>query len=65
MFEQYLFETEKVEPPIAQDGDLFSQYEIKTWELSPRLYKIIGASALANLLALFVFAQSPFDDEGL
>jgi len=58
MFEQHLFETELVEPPASQEGDLFGTYEIKSWELSPRIYKIIGASALANVLALLVFAQT-------
>ncbi|MFN2500972.1 MAG: hypothetical protein ABR530_03050, partial [Pyrinomonadaceae bacterium] len=39
-------------------GDLFHNYEIRSWELSPRLYKILGMSALANVFALLVFAQT-------
>lgn len=56
MFEQSLFEQEPVATP-PQDGDLFYDYEIKNWVLSPRLYKILGISALANIFALFIFAQ--------
>nr|MBP6213005.1 hypothetical protein [Pyrinomonadaceae bacterium] len=58
MFEQQLFESENaVQPELEADG-LFGQYEIKTWELSPRLFKIVAASAIANVLALLVFAQT-------
>jgi len=42
----------------APEADLFRNYEIKNWELSPRFYKIIAASAIFNVMALFVFAQS-------
>lgn len=40
-----------------EDKELFEDYEIKNWELSPRVYKILGASALAHLLFFTVFAQ--------
>ena len=61
MFEQSVYEKEpiaetQVEP--LKEGDLFSTYEIKSWSLSPRIYKILGASAAVNLLALLVFAQT-------
>ena len=61
MFEQSLYEKEpiaetQVEP--LKEGDLFGTYEIKSWSLSPRIYKILGASAAVNLLALLVFAQT-------
>ena len=57
MFEQSLYEQEPVAQPL-QDGDLFGTYEIKSWSISPRLYKILGASVVVNLLALLVFAQT-------
>lgn len=66
MLEQELYNQEPndfnhQEPPVryvAPEADLFRNYEIKNWELSPRFYKIIAASAIFNVLALFVFAQS-------
>lgn len=65
MFEQSLYEQEPIRQPQAeagvepvQEGDLFGTYEIKSWSPSPRLYKILGASAAVNLLALLVFAQT-------
>ena len=57
MFEQSLYETTPVATPL-QEGDLFHNYELRNWEMSPRLYKILGAAASANLLALLVFAQT-------
>ena len=42
---------------VAADPDLFRNYEIKNWEFSPRFYKILAASAIFNVMALFVFAQ--------
>lgn len=65
MFEQSLYDQEPIQHSHAdaviepvQEGDLFSTYEIKSWSLSPRIYKILGASAAVNLLALLVFAQT-------
>lgn len=43
-----------------QQQELFQQYELKGWQFSPRLYKIIGASAIINMLAFFLMAQSNF-----
>jgi hypothetical protein len=43
-----------------QQQELFQQYELKGWQFSPRLYKIIGASAIINVLAFFLMAQSNF-----
>ena len=37
---------------------LFQDYEIRNWNYSPRLYKILGAAAAFNLLAVFVMGQS-------
>lgn len=33
-------------------------YELKNWEFNPRIYKILAASAIFNILALVVFAQT-------
>jgi hypothetical protein len=57
MFDQ---ESSKYQEPApqVQEGDLFHNYEIKTWEPSPRLYKILGASVLANILFFTVLAQT-------
>lgn len=44
--------------PKAQEIEFLEKYEIKNWEFSPRLYKILAASAVFNILALFVFAQT-------
>jgi hypothetical protein len=57
MFEQQLYNPEPVVTPL-QHGDLFHGYEIKNWELSPRIYKILAAAAVVNILALVVFAQT-------
>ncbi len=40
-----------------QEQELFSSYEVKAWDFSPRFYKILAASAVFNLLALGVFGQ--------
>lgn len=56
MFEQSSYEQVPVQ--YRQEGELFGKYEIRNWELSPRLYKIIGMSALANILALLIVAQT-------
>ena len=41
-----------------KEKELFSGYEIRNWNLSPRIYKIIAASTILNLLGIFVMAQS-------
>lgn len=43
-----------------QEQELFQQYELKGWQLSPHLYKIIGASAIINIVAFFLMAQANF-----
>jgi hypothetical protein len=57
MFEQQSY-TPGAEAPQPDDGVLFRNYEIKPWEMSPRLYKILAASAIFNILAVVVIAQS-------
>lgn len=40
------------------EKDFLQGYELKNWEFSPRIYKILGVATLFNLLGLFVFAQT-------
>lgn len=40
------------------EKDFLQNYELRGWELSPRIYKILGVSALANLLFFGVAAQT-------
>ncbi len=61
MFEQSLYEPDTAaQPPPRQvkEDELFGNYELRTWDLSPRLYKILGVSALANIVALLIVAQT-------
>lgn len=56
MFEQSLYQQ-----PVAASAegpDLFKDYEIRTWDIGPRIYKILGVAAAFNLLALLVVAQT-------
>ena len=57
MFEQELYNQE-VSELRTEPGDLLHNYEIKNWNFSPRLYKILGLSAFLNILALFVIGSS-------
>lgn len=57
MFEHSLYEPEPVVTP-TEEGDLFHNYEIKSWEPSKRIYQILGVSAAVNLLALLVFSTT-------
>ena len=56
MFEQELYNVP--EPVKSQEGDLFHNYEIRNWDLGPRIYKILAASAIFNLAALGFIAQT-------
>ena len=56
MFEQELYN--EPAPARSQEGDLFYHYEIKNWELGPRIYKILAASAILNIAALAFIAQT-------
>lgn len=62
MLEQELLNQETEQPTISQEvspePELFEFYEVKTWNFSPRLYKILAASAIFNLFVLLVFAQT-------
>ncbi len=41
-----------------QDQELFTNYELKSWDYSPRIYKIVAFSAIFNILAILVVGQS-------
>ncbi|MGH7783706.1 MAG: hypothetical protein ACREO5_07695, partial [Candidatus Binatia bacterium] len=59
MFEQSLYDQEALAPaPQSHEGELFHNYELRSWNLTPRIYKIIGVSALINLLFLGVVSQT-------
>lgn len=44
--------------PEAGEIEFLKNYEIKNWEFSPRIYKILAASAIFNILLLLVFVQT-------
>lgn len=41
-----------------QERELFSNYEIKNWDFTPRIYKILAFSTIINLVALIGIAQT-------
>jgi len=41
-----------------QEQELFQGYEVKNWDFSPRIYKILAVSAIFNILGLLVVAQT-------
>lgn len=41
-----------------EDLNLLQNYEIKAWDITPRFYKIIGASALVNILFFAVVGNT-------
>jgi hypothetical protein len=57
MYEQQSLE-QKAPVETPENPELFEHYEIRPWEFSPRIYKILGASVLANLLFLTVISQT-------
>lgn len=57
MFEQHETERENA-PKAVEPKGLFENYEIKPWVFSPRLYKILAGSAIANLLVLAIIGQT-------
>ncbi len=58
MFEQELYKQEAVSQQKSQEGELFHNYEIKNWNFSPKLYKILAFSAILNLSALLFVGQT-------
>src|SRR5215213_7627042 len=56
MFEQSY--DQEVSEVRTQPGDLFYNYEIRNWNFTPRLYRILAASAVFNILALVIVGTS-------
>jgi hypothetical protein len=40
-----------------EEKELFQDYELKSWELSPRIYKILGIAAAVHLFSFIVLGQ--------
>ncbi|QYO65764.1 hypothetical protein [Leptolyngbya sp. 7M] len=57
MFEQESYDPEQEVQPTSE-GELFQGYEIKNWEFTPRIYKILAVSAVLNILIFAAFAQT-------
>jgi hypothetical protein len=57
MFEQQFYDQETSGLRL-QPGDPFFNYEIKNWDFTPRIYKILIGSAILNVLVLFVIGSS-------
>ena len=57
MFEQQSYDKATL-PSASQPGELFHNYEIRNWDYSPTLYKILAASAVLNLAVLAFIAQT-------
>jgi hypothetical protein len=43
---------------VFQEKDLFRGYEVRNWDFSPMIYKILAASALINIVGLAIFSQT-------
>ena len=43
---------------MQEEKEFLQNYELKNWNLSSRLYKILGISAIANLLVFAVIGQT-------
>lgn len=56
MFERELYN--EPAPVRSREGDLFHNYEIRNWDLGPRIYKILAASAILNIAVLGFVAQT-------
>ena len=57
MFEQSYVNQAPAEP--QHEGDFLYHYEIPSWQLSTRIYQILAASAVINLVFIAVLAQTP------
>ncbi len=57
MFDQELYKSE-VTQVESQNGDLFHNYEIKNWNYSSALYKILAVSAVVNLAVIAFIGQT-------
>lgn len=41
-----------------QEQELFQSYEVKNWDFSLRIYKVLAVSAIVNILALLIVGQT-------
>ncbi len=57
MFEQESYDRATA-PTVPQPGELFHNYEIKSWFFTPTLYKVVAISAILNLAFLAVVSQT-------
>src|SRR4051812_19692885 len=57
MFEQSYINTAPAEP--LHEGDFLYNYEGRSWKLGPRIYEILAASAVVNLVFIAILAQTP------
>lgn len=57
MFDQESFDKATART-VSRPGELFHNYEIKSWFTSPMLYRFLGVSALLNIVALVLIAQT-------
>ena len=57
MFEQELYNNQATQVE-SHDGDLFHNYEIRNWNYSTALYKILAISAVLNLAVLAFIGQT-------
>lgn len=58
MFEESLFDQQPAEP--IKEGEFLYNYEIRSWESLPWVPKILGASAILNVLLIVVVGQASF-----
>jgi len=61
MFEQSSQSHEYRYEPAAEplkEGDPFYNYEIRNWDIGPRIYKILGVSTVINVALLLIVAQT-------
>jgi hypothetical protein len=59
MFEQQSYEYYPAPPPPPlAEGDLFHHYEIRSWDLTPRIFKILAISAVFNIAVVLFAAQT-------
>lgn len=49
---------ENLSSNVSTDEELFGKYEIKSWNWTPRIYKIFAFSAIFNILFLITVAQT-------
>lgn len=57
MFEQESYDQQFTDVR-THPGDLFYNYEIRNWNFTPRLYKILAGSAILNILGLVIIGSS-------